>query len=88
MEVVFDQAYPFVLPKLPYDLDALASKGISEITIDTHYNKHHANYVKSLNALSVAHKELQGLKLSEIALKYKVKIQCIVVFVSSFLLHT
>ena len=38
------------LPKLPYDKDALEPH-ISKETIDFHYGKHHASYVKKLNAL-------------------------------------
>jgi Fe-Mn family superoxide dismutase len=37
------------LPKLPYAMDALASKGISKETLDYHYGKHHLTYVNKLN---------------------------------------
>ena len=40
----------FALPKLPYADDALAPV-ISAQTIEFHYGKHHAAYVKNLNAL-------------------------------------
>lgn len=40
----------FALPKLPYADDALAPV-ISAHTIEFHYGKHHAAYVKNLNAL-------------------------------------
>ncbi|MET0183357.1 MAG: superoxide dismutase [Caulobacterales bacterium] len=40
----------FVLPKLPYALDALVPH-MSRETLDTHYNKHHAAYVEKTNAL-------------------------------------
>lgn len=38
------------LPPLPYDLDAL-DPYLSKETLDFHYNKHHATYVKNLNNL-------------------------------------
>ena len=40
----------FKLPALPYGRDALEGKGISKETIDYHYGKHHAGYVRKLNA--------------------------------------
>jgi len=43
-------AGPHVLPKLPYDLDALVPH-ISRSTLELHYGKHHAGYVKKLNQL-------------------------------------
>ncbi len=39
------------LPPLPFAEDALASKGLSKETIEYHYGKHHATYVKTLNGL-------------------------------------
>ena len=39
----------FELPKLPYDMTALEPH-ISEETLEYHYWKHHAGYVKKLNA--------------------------------------
>lgn len=41
----------FELPKLAFAEDALASKGLSKETIEYHYGKHHATYVKTLNEL-------------------------------------
>jgi Fe-Mn family superoxide dismutase len=41
----------FELPPLPWSKDALAPH-ISPETIDYHYGKHHAGYVKKLNALT------------------------------------
>ncbi|HKK68560.1 MAG TPA: superoxide dismutase [Bacteroidales bacterium] len=38
----------FKLPELPYELNALEPH-ISKRTMDFHYNKHHAGYVKKLN---------------------------------------
>src|SRR5262245_44461839 len=40
----------FVLPPLPYSLDAL-SPHISPETLEYHYGKHHQAYVNNLNAL-------------------------------------
>jgi Fe-Mn family superoxide dismutase len=40
----------FVLPKLPYELDALAPF-ISKQTLEFHYGKHHQAYVNNLNNL-------------------------------------
>ena len=42
----------FTLPPLPYAKDALAPH-ISAETMDFHYSKHHAGYVKKLNELVV-----------------------------------
>jgi len=52
----------FVLPELPFQLDALAPF-VSEEQMDFHYNKHHAAYFKKLNEL------LDGKKESEHSLK-------------------
>ena len=41
----------FELPPLPYSMDALAPH-ISAETMEYHYGKHHAGYVKKLNALT------------------------------------
>ena len=41
---------PFQLRPLPFSLDAL-EPWISTQTLDLHYNKHHAGYVKKLNEL-------------------------------------
>ena len=35
---------------MPYEKDALKDKGISQETIEYHYGKHHAGYVRKLNA--------------------------------------
>ena len=40
----------FILPKLPYAYDALQST-MSERTLHHHHDKHHANYVDTLNTL-------------------------------------
>jgi superoxide dismutase len=43
------QSYPFVLPELPYAFNAL-EPAIDAKTMEVHYSKHHAAYVKNLNA--------------------------------------
>jgi superoxide dismutase, Fe-Mn family len=41
----------FELPPLPFAKDALASRGMSEETLEYHYGKHHKTYVNNLNGL-------------------------------------
>ena len=43
------QTYPFEVPKLPYAYNAL-EPAIDAATMEIHYSKHHAAYVKNLNA--------------------------------------
>ncbi|MFT5573935.1 MAG: Fe-Mn family superoxide dismutase [Cryomorphaceae bacterium] len=52
------------LPDLPYARDALSPR-ISEQTIDFHYGKHHAGYVKKVNAAIVG-SDLDDLSLEEL----------------------
>jgi Fe-Mn family superoxide dismutase len=40
----------FTLPKLPYELDALAPI-FSKETLEYHYGKHHQAYIDKLNTL-------------------------------------
>ena len=54
----------FELPKLPYQNDALEPH-ISKKTIEFHYGKHHAAYVKNLNAL-IANTQFEKMSLEEI----------------------
>jgi superoxide dismutase, Fe-Mn family len=54
----------FELPELPWAKNALAPH-ISEETIEYHYGKHHAAYVKNLNGL-VEGKDLASKSLEEI----------------------
>lgn len=54
----------FTLPPLPYANDALAPH-ISAETIDFHYGKHHAGYVKKLNEL-VAGTPMADLELEAV----------------------
>ena len=55
----------FELPALPYAKDALAPH-ISSETLDYHYGKHHAGYVRKLNAAVEADASLQGKSLEEL----------------------
>lgn len=55
----------FTLPELPYAKDALAPH-ISERILEFHYGKHHAGYVKKLNAAVEADASLAGKSLEEI----------------------
>jgi superoxide dismutase, Fe-Mn family len=57
----------FKLPPLPYAEDALAPH-ISAETMDFHYNKHHAGYVKKLNGL-VADTPMAEMTLEEIIME-------------------
>lgn len=52
------------LPKLPYEMDALAPN-ISEETLRYHYGKHHAGYVNKLNAL-IKDTEYEEMSLEQI----------------------
>ena len=60
-----DQKYPFELPALEYDYDALESVIDSE-TMKLHHDKHHQAYVDNLNKAVEQHKDLQGKTLSEL----------------------
>ena len=55
------------LPKLPYDMNALAPH-ISEETLEYHYGKHHKTYVDNLNKL-IADTEFADLSLEDIIKK-------------------
>jgi Fe-Mn family superoxide dismutase len=55
----------FELPELPYAKDALAPH-ISQETLEFHYGKHHAGYVKKLNAAVDADASLAGKSLEDI----------------------
>ena len=57
----------FTLPPLPYAQEALAPY-ISANTLSFHYGKHHAGYVKNLNAL------VKGTKYEKLALEKVVKL--------------
>ena len=51
---------PFVLPKLAYGFEALEPQ-IDAQTMEIHFTKHHAAYIKSANAALEGHPELSGL---------------------------
>src|SRR6187455_2334519 len=55
------------LPKLPYDLDALAPV-ISKETLEYHYGKHHKAYVDNLNKL-IPGTEFENMPLEETIMK-------------------
>src|SRR6056300_1636946 len=57
---------PITLPDLPYALDALEPH-ISKETLEFHYGKHHASYVKKLNPL------IEGTDLADVDLETIVK---------------
>jgi len=57
----------YELPALPYDLNALEPQ-ISKETLEYHYGKHHAGYVKNLNGL-VAGTKFENSGLEEIVKK-------------------
>ena len=57
----------YVLPDLPYDINALEPK-ISKETLEYHYGKHHRAYVTNLNNL-IESSPLKGLSLEELVVK-------------------
>ncbi len=59
----------FELPKLPYEMDALAPY-ISKETIEYHYGKHHRGYVNKLNELT-KDSEYADMSLEEVIKKSK-----------------
>ena len=58
---------PFVLPELPYSMDALEPY-ISKRTLEFHYRKHHQAYVNNLNNL-VPGTDFENAALEEIVAK-------------------
>ena len=54
----------FTLPKLPYEMNALAPH-ISQETLEYHYGKHHSTYVINLNKL-IENTEYAALSLEDI----------------------
>jgi Fe-Mn family superoxide dismutase len=63
----------FEQPALPYALDALAPH-ISAETLSIHYGKHHAGYVKKLNAAAEGDAALKGKSLVQIVRSSKGKV--------------
>lgn len=56
---------PFVLPPLPYDLDAL-EPFLSEETLSFHYGRHHKSYVEALNKLVASDRRFTGRSLLDL----------------------
>jgi len=54
----------FILPELPYALDGLAPH-LSKETLEYHYGKHHATYIKNLNELTEG-KDFRDMSVEEI----------------------
>lgn len=59
---------PYKLPPLPYAYGALEPH-IDTQTMELHHDKHHAAYVKNLNAALKEHSQLASLALQELLLK-------------------
>ena len=60
-----EQCYPFELPALGYDYDALEPV-IDAETMRLHHGKHHQAYVDNLNKAVADHKDLHGKTLGEL----------------------
>lgn len=56
----------FTLPTLPYSIDALASRGMCQETLELHHGKHHNAYVTALNGLVEKNDALKGKSLEEL----------------------
>jgi superoxide dismutase, Fe-Mn family len=62
---ILEQRYPFELPPLEYDFDALEPV-IDAKTMELHHDKHHQAYVDNLNKALADHTDLHEKTLSEI----------------------
>lgn len=62
---VLDQKYPFKLPELGYEHNALEPV-IDAETMKLHHGKHHQAYVDKLNEAVEKHKDLQSKTLREL----------------------
>ncbi len=60
-----DDMYPYVLPSLPYALNALEPH-IDAMTMEIHHDRHHAGYTNKLNAALENHPELQRRTIGEL----------------------
>jgi Fe-Mn family superoxide dismutase len=60
-----EETGPFKLPPLPYSFSALEPV-IDAQTMELHHDKHHAAYVKNLNAAVKDHPKVAAMKLEEI----------------------
>jgi Fe-Mn family superoxide dismutase len=58
-------AYPFELPDLGYDHDALEPH-IDARTMEIHHGKHHAGYTRKLNAALEDHESLHGMSAEQL----------------------
>lgn len=56
---------PLELPPLPYAMDALEPY-IDARTVEIHYTKHHATYLKNFNSALEKHPELAGCSVEEL----------------------
>lgn len=65
LNIFKNQTYPFEVPALPYDYDAL-SENIDEETMKLHHDKHHNSYVTKLNSALENHKDLHNKTLTEL----------------------
>lgn len=60
------EVYPFSLMSLPYKRDAFDNDFLSSESFDYHYDKHHANYVNTLNTLIQEHPKYHNKSLENI----------------------
>lgn len=61
----YNEQYPFSLPNLPYNYNALEPY-IDATTMEIHHTKHHKAYVDNLNSTLKNHPELQQKTLSDL----------------------
>ncbi|MBP0581087.1 superoxide dismutase [Labrys sp. LIt4] len=61
----------FTLPALPYGINALAARGMSQETLELHHGKHHQAYVTALNGFVEKNPALAGKTLEEIIAQVK-----------------
>ncbi len=57
--------YPYTLPQLQYDYDALEPY-IDKMTMEIHHTKHHQGYINNLNSALERYPEWQEVELEEI----------------------